>query len=132
MTNEIEKRAEQLAMRLYTEVAFRDKTTTDGYIYVAITPELEGCMAQGETLREAKENLRLFRIDYILHLLENNLPVPDPAWTITQTEGDAILFKADEEQPTFEEMPEQGNQHGQREMLYKAQMIIKNDEIEFA
>lgn len=80
MENELEKRAEALAARSYTEIIIRDRTTDDDHIYVAFTLELDGCMAQGETVDEARENLRLIRIDYILHLLENHLDVPPPRW----------------------------------------------------
>lgn len=77
--NNIQKLAEEIAARPYTELIMRDKTTDDDYIYVASTPELEGCIAQGETLAEAEANLRLFRIDYVRYLLENDLPVPEPS-----------------------------------------------------
>lgn len=85
MTTNLEERAEELAARQYTEIIFRDRTTTDGYMYVAVTPEITGCMVQGETLTEAKENLRLFRADCIQHLLEHNLEIPAPSWMSSQT-----------------------------------------------
>lgn len=132
MANDIEKRAEELAARQYTEVAFRDKTTTGGYIYMAITPELDGCMAQGETMREAKENLRLFRIDYIQHLLENDLPVPDPAWMATETVDDSIVLRIDEQRRSFEEVLGEASLPTDRKLLYKAQLTVKNDEIALA
>jgi predicted RNase H-like HicB family nuclease len=128
MTNDIEKRAEELAARPYSEVVFRDRTTTGGYMYVALTPELEGCMVQGETLEEAKANLRLFRIDYIQHLLENNLPIPDPAWMLTETQGNGLVEVVEKHR----HVPEEIKQPPQHETLHKAQMSIKNDEIEYA
>lgn len=75
---ELFEQAELLAQRPYTEISFRDQTTEDGIMFVALNPALEGCMAQGETLQEARDNLRLFRVDYIYHLLQHELPVPDP------------------------------------------------------
>ena len=98
MTKEMKREAEILAERPYLEIAFRDDTTTGGYVYMAINPELDGCIAQGESLKEARENLKLFRIDYIFHLLENNLPVPDLGTlqsTIIRFQHTEIPYKAD-------------------------------------
>jgi predicted RNase H-like HicB family nuclease len=112
MSSDVEKLAMELAARPYTEVSFRDRTTTNDYIYVAITPELDGCVAQGETMREALENLRLFRVEYIQHLLENNLNVPDPEWMETSTgEPSFVLPRHDPEQ---------------------AQVKVENDKIAYA
>lgn len=76
--SDILKDALELARRPYTTIVFRDRTTDDDYLYVAVNPELEGCLAQGETAQEAQDNLNAFRIDYIQHLLEHHLPVPEP------------------------------------------------------
>lgn len=84
------KLAEKLAARPYTELIMRERTTDDDYIYLASTPELEGCIAQGETLAEAEANLRLFRIDYVHYLLENDLPVPEPAWLPVRANEDVL------------------------------------------
>ncbi len=101
------KHAEELANRPYSEMALRDRTTDDDFLYVAMTPELEGCIVQGETMREALDNLQLFRIDYIEHLLDNDLPVPDPAWAVTQTEGTPLVLPTENSVLTLEEMPHQ-------------------------
>ena len=127
MTSEVRKQAEELARRTYTEVVFRDKTTDDESIYMAVTPELEGCMAQGETVREAQENLRLFRIDYIEHLVENNLPVPDPSWMATQTEADSIELPLKEAEPSFDDVLKKVAQPKQREQLFEARLIVNSD-----
>lgn len=76
----IENKARKMAQRHYVSLAFRDQTTDGEPIYVALHPELNGCIAQGETMHEALENLNEMRVDYIQHLLEYNLPVPEPAW----------------------------------------------------
>lgn len=44
-------------------------------------------MAQGTTVEEAEANLNDFRIDYIEHLLEHNLPVQPPASKVTSITG---------------------------------------------
>lgn len=62
----------------YTIEVLRDKTTDGDYIYLAQNPELDGCMAQGETPEEAQNNLDEVRIEYFEHLLEFHLPIPTP------------------------------------------------------
>lgn len=79
VTSNLQREVEKLANRVYFTIVFLDKTTDDESIYVAVHPELDGCVAQGDTVEEARENLNLVRRDYILHLLEHNLPVPGPA-----------------------------------------------------
>jgi predicted RNase H-like HicB family nuclease len=45
---------------------------------IAFHPELEGCIAQGETPEEAKRNLDILRVEWIESLLEDGLEVPEP------------------------------------------------------
>jgi len=73
------KRAEELAGKLYTRIVFRDKVDEDEYAYIALNPELEGCIVQGDTLEEAKAYLDEVRIDLIEHLLDYELIVPEPS-----------------------------------------------------
>ncbi len=94
------KNALRMAKRPYIIITERTETTDDESIYVSRNPELEGCIAQGDTLQEAQENLAEIRIDYIEHLLENGLSVPDPGSLISGEQevvsiGDA---KAEENQ----------------------------------
>ena len=49
--------------------------------FVAVNPELYGCMAQGNTPREAVDNLKEARRDYIATLLQLGREVPRPAGT---------------------------------------------------
>ncbi len=85
--------AAELAARAYFLFMFRDKTTDDDYIYVARNPEINGCIAQGETMEEAQENLNEVRADLIQHLLEHNLPVPEPSWMATTTEENSSMVE---------------------------------------
>jgi predicted RNase H-like HicB family nuclease len=110
MSNDLKKQAEKLAAQRYTMFVFREMTTEDEPIYVAINPELDGCFAQGETSQEARENLSAFRVDYIHHLLSNGLPVPEPAWNrAKEAEKElpeqllTILLKEQTNQPSQEE-----------------------------
>lgn len=86
MSRDLRKQAKELAAKKYATFVFRDMTTTDEPIYVACNPELEGCCTQGETVQEARENLDLFRVDYIYHLLQNQLEVPEPLGMRTDTD----------------------------------------------
>jgi predicted RNase H-like HicB family nuclease len=79
MSNDLRKKAEQLAARPYTVRILRDDSISDEPLFLALNPELEGCMAQGETPEQAEDNLAEFRVDYIEHLLTHNLQVPYPA-----------------------------------------------------
>jgi len=46
----------------------------DYHGYVADVPELPGCMSQGKTLDEAKENIREAILGVLQVMEENNLP----------------------------------------------------------
>ncbi len=70
--------AQQYAMQPYTIILTRDETTDGEPIFVAFNPELPGCLAQGETEAEVLTNLIDARTEYILGLLQHNLPVPSP------------------------------------------------------
>jgi predicted RNase H-like HicB family nuclease len=56
----------------------KDRTTDGGEVFVAFNPDLDGCMAQGDTPQEAVKNLDAVRIEYFEHLLEHGLPIPAP------------------------------------------------------
>lgn len=54
-------------------------TTTDGELcYLASHPELPGCLAHGDTVQEALENLEDARRLYISALIERGEEVPNP------------------------------------------------------
>ena len=87
MNNGLRERAKQLAIQPYTIRILADNSVDNEPLYLALNPELEGCVAQGETPEEAVANLNEFRIDYLEHLLEHGLRVPEPASTATITAG---------------------------------------------
>jgi len=82
---DLRKQAKQLAAAPYTEWVVRDETTNGRPIYLMSHPELPGCMAQGETIEEARASLGDARFEYILSLLEDGLDVPVPQTQATQT-----------------------------------------------
>ncbi|SRR6266498_823083 len=79
------QQAKELAMRPYFVKVVRDETTEDEPIYLAQVLELEGCFGQGETPEPAISDLKSAMIDYIASLLEDSLPVPNPADLVTTT-----------------------------------------------
>ena len=79
MNNAILAKAEALAKRGYIVEIYEDKTTDGNDIYLAKCPELPGCMAQGNTIEEAMNNVIKSRIDFIYFLLEDSLAVPEPS-----------------------------------------------------
>lgn len=78
MTNNRHEEATRLANRSYRTLVFLDETTEGEPIYVALNPELKGCVSQGDTPDEAVTNLREARFDFIYFLLEDGLDVPEP------------------------------------------------------
>ena len=63
--------AEQLAARHYFTVVNREKNENGEHYYVATHPDLPGCIADGQTLEEAKQELANARVDYFYFLLED-------------------------------------------------------------
>jgi predicted RNase H-like HicB family nuclease len=71
--------AEILARKPYSVLVIRDMTAEGKAVFLAVNPELEGCMAHGETSEEAIKNLQEARTDYIQVCLISGTPVPTPA-----------------------------------------------------
>ena len=85
MTKTLREKAIEISNMGYATDLFIDKTTDGDSLYLAQNPELEGCMAQGETPEEALTYLDEVRVDYIEHLLEHDLNVPFPKYVITSS-----------------------------------------------
>jgi predicted RNase H-like HicB family nuclease len=80
-----EQEAARLAALPYSVEVAKDETTDGRPIFLARVPELEGCMAQGDTLDQALDSLQEAKLDFILALLVDALPVPLPATLATVT-----------------------------------------------
>ena len=78
MTTKNRKEATSLAKRQYQAHVFLDETTDGEPVYVAIVPEMPGCVAHGDTVEEALEWLDSAKVDHIWFLLDKGLEVPDP------------------------------------------------------
>jgi predicted RNase H-like HicB family nuclease len=91
MAKTLRETAIELSKLGYATDLLRDKTTDGDYIFLAVNPELEGCMAQGETREDAVANLEEVRVDYFEHLLEFNLPIPTPGLTQTKDAAAASI-----------------------------------------
>jgi predicted RNase H-like HicB family nuclease len=83
MESQVVEQATEIAARPYSIDISEDETTSGHPIYVAQISELEGCIAQGNTVQEALRSLREAAIDYIVSLLEDGLPVPPPSRPVT-------------------------------------------------
>ena len=81
MNETFRKEAEKLATLPYMTEIVLDETTEGERIYLARTLELEGCFGQGKTFEDAVQDLNLAKIDFILSLLEDGLPIPRPTTT---------------------------------------------------
>jgi len=85
MDNVLLEKAKFLAARNYTTSILEDKLADRTVVYMAKNPELDGCMAQGDTPEEAIENLSEARVDYIYDSLEDGVAIPEPASAAIQT-----------------------------------------------
>ena len=86
------EKAKEMAKLLYSYSVSRDETTDGAPILLVENDELQGCMAQGETIEEALANLEDARIDYMYSLLEDGLDIPFPEHFNTITSGEAENF----------------------------------------
>jgi predicted RNase H-like HicB family nuclease len=77
------EKAKKYADLDYTVTVEPDETTKGNPIFVARIVELEGCMSQGSTREEARQNVRAAALDYIACLLEDGLPIPVPNQPVT-------------------------------------------------
>jgi len=79
--------AENLAKRSYLVMTKVDTTAKGRPVYFARVLEVEGCFGQGSTSKAAIKDLHLAMVDLFESLLEDGLPVPEPARLITSTFG---------------------------------------------
>jgi len=99
MNKSIKAKAMSLAEQQYKTDFFKDETVDGQSVYLATHPQLPGCMAQGSTKKEAAANLKEATFEYILSLLEDNVPVPMPIVSPTTTTAGAINIIREYEQP---------------------------------
>ncbi len=121
MAKTLREKAIELSKMGYTIDLLRDKTTDGDYVYLARHPELEGCLAQGETREEALANLEEVRVDYFEHLLEFNLPIPSPGLTETKDTSAESVSQPNVRNitfPGFEAYSTQAVQANEREKLF--------------
>ena len=79
------EQAKKLAIRPYFIKVTLDETTENEPIYLAHVLELEGCFGQGKNPQSAVADLKNAMIDFIASLLEDGLPVPEPADLVMTT-----------------------------------------------
>lgn len=90
MNRNLQDKARIVAAWPYTVRISRDETIDGQIVYLAMHPELPGCMAQGGNVKEATENLKEVAFEYILSLLEDRVPIPVPSGRLTKTTGYSI------------------------------------------
>ena len=90
-TNALRRKAIALARRPYTVKLYPDQANDGSVLYVAEVRELPGCLAQGETRREAIRELDSVLIDYIQSILEDGLDVPPPARSLDKNKHAEVL-----------------------------------------
>ena len=78
INNELWETAEKLADRNYAVEIFEDTLSDGQTAYLASNPELNGCMAQGDSEAEARHELRLARINFIYFRLVDGKSIPSP------------------------------------------------------
>jgi predicted RNase H-like HicB family nuclease len=76
MNDLLKTQAEAISATPYPFQIRRTKTTTGETVYFAACQDLPGCLAQGQTPQEARQDLQAARFDYIYSLLEDGLPIP--------------------------------------------------------
>jgi len=79
------KSAEAAAAWPYAVRIARDETVDGKMVFLAVHPELPGCMAQGENVEEAIASLKEVTLDYIVGLMEDRIPIPLPSGKIKTT-----------------------------------------------
>jgi predicted RNase H-like HicB family nuclease len=78
MSEQTRELAKTLALRPYIVEIRQDETTDGEPVYLALNPELNGCLGQGKSIEEALSDLDSARIDFIESMLDDGLTVPDP------------------------------------------------------
>ncbi len=81
-----QRRLREYMARQYNTTITPDVRSDGTPCFVAKHPELPGCMSDGDTPGEAKENLRDAKELYILSLIEDGLEVPLPQTVVVMPE----------------------------------------------
>jgi predicted RNase H-like HicB family nuclease len=72
-------KAKKYSKKGYSITIQLDHTSDGENLFFAHCEELEGCMAQGETMEEAYQNMLVAIEDFIYYLLEDEMPIPEPS-----------------------------------------------------
>lgn len=84
--------AKRLADRSYKIKVEREpgKLSSNVPRFTAYVEEIPYCVAQGFTEEEAHQEIRSVLVDYILSLLDRNLPVPEPDTILDSIETEYV------------------------------------------
>lgn len=86
-------KAKRLADRSYQITVEREpgKLSSNVPRFTAYVKEIPYCVAQGFTEDEARHEIRSVLVDYILSLLDRNLPVPEPDTSVDSFETEYVV-----------------------------------------
>lgn len=102
MSENLEQKARGLAAQSYHIVISQEEIGDGKQVFVLSLLELPGCIAQGDTLEEAKAEFEEVIYEYILGYLEDGVPVPAPYTTSQTTGGVSIPVDGRSENPAVE------------------------------
>ncbi len=86
MSTNLKMKARKLSKQPYHIVVTNESTPEESIFFVSYL-EMPGCMAQGESLSEALQELEEAKYEYILNYLQHKVPVPKPYGTTLATTG---------------------------------------------
>lgn len=89
-------KAREFASRPYSVRVSKDMIGKQ-QVFMAENLELPGCMAQGETIKQAIQELEEARFEYILSLLDDGRDVPLPFSQRTATSGGSATSVTEDE-----------------------------------
>lgn len=94
-------------------------------IYVASVPELQGCMAHGETKEEALKEIEIAKELWIETAKEDGLPIPEPAlFTSVAVQMEVIKISP------VSDAKKRANKKWQDANCKRVQLVIPNEEAE--
>lgn len=102
MSENFDQKARALAAQPYHIVYSQEEIEGGKLVYFLSYLELPGCVAQGDTLEEAKAELEEVAYEYILGYLEDGIPVPAPYSTSQTAGGVSIPVEGEQEKPAVD------------------------------
>ena len=74
----MDTKVQEILSRNYPVALTLEKTATGRELYAAYLLDLPGCLAQGDSEKQALERLETLKVTYIQRLVELNVAIPSP------------------------------------------------------